>query len=67
MSFLAMPIEAKLTADELIEIRAILFTSERAYWNLTQADPKNANLYKRDIERIKAAKTILSNAIQREI
>jgi len=60
-------IEAKLTAEELIEIRAILLNSERAYGNLTQVDPKNASFYKKDIERIRAAKTILTNAIQREI
>ena len=67
MPILADSIEAKLTADELIEIRAILLTSERAYWNLMQADPKNASFYKRDIERIKSAKATLTNAIQREI
>ena len=67
MPILADSIEAKLTADELIEIRAILFVSERAYWNLMQADPKNASFYKRDIERIKSAKATLTNAIQREI
>lgn len=67
MPILADSIEAKLTADELIEIRAILFVSERAFWNLTEADPKNASFYKKDIERIKAAKATLANAIQREI
>ena len=60
-------IEAKLTAEELIEIRAILFVSENAFWNLTKADPKNTSFYKRDIERIKSAKATLNNAIQREI
>ena len=60
-------IEAKLTADELIEIRAILFISENAFWNLTKADPKNTCFYKKDIERIRRAKDTLTKAIQREI
>lgn len=60
-------IEAKLTAEELIEIRAILFVSENAFWNLTKADPKNTSFYKKEIERIRRAKDTLNKAIQREI
>lgn len=66
MPILTDSIEAKLTAEELIEIRAILFVSENAFWNLTKTDSKNASFYKKDIERIRAAKTTLNNAIQRE-
>lgn len=60
-------IEAKLTADEIIELRAVLFLAERAFWNLSGSDSKNASFYRRDIERIKSAKKMLSESIQREI
>jgi len=59
-------IEAKLNTKELIEIRSILFVSENAFWSLTKADPKNAPVHKKEIERIRAAKTMLTNAILRD-
>lgn len=59
-------IEAKLTTKELIEIRAILFVSENAFWSLTKADPKNAPSHKKEIERIREAKKMLTNAILRD-
>lgn len=56
-----------LTTQELIEVRATLFSCQRLVTSLISLDSKNDLFYKRELERIEDAKKLILDSITRDI